>query len=271
MPDTDLNNQVQETLKGSFDLRVNIGPDPYVEHRVDGLQACLYAYETEMAGFVIHSSYHPTSAMADILNRVYPNLTVVGSVTMSSEIGGLNPSAVQVAADMGGKVVWLPANTETHLTDNIGKLPSNVHDILDIILGHDMVLALGGLSYTKTLTLFKEAKNKGIKRMLVSDSETKMSVKELEEIVSLGAFTELSFASYMSSTMKNTPAKMLETVKTLGADKCIITSNFGQWFNPTPAEGMRMAIASLIQTGLSHNEVSKMVKTNPLELVSLDS
>lgn len=271
MPDTDLNNQVQETLKGSFDLRVNIGPDPYIEHRVDGLQACLYAYENEMAGFVIHSYYHPTSAVADILNRVYPNLTVVGSVTMSPEIGGLNPSAVQVAADMGGKVVWLPGNIETHLIDNMGKLPSNVHDILDIILDHDMVLALGGLSYTKTLTFFEEAKNKGIKRMIVSDSETKMSAQELEEIVSLGALIELGFASYMSSTMENTPAKMLETVKAFGADKCIITSNFGQWFNPTPAEGMRMAIASLIQTGISQNEVSKMVKTNPLELVSLDS
>ena len=160
---------------------------------------------------------------------------------------------------------------ETHLIDNMGKLPSNVHDILDIILDHDMVLALGDLSYTKTLTLFEEAKNKGIKRMLVSDSETKMSAQELEEIVSLGALIELGFASYMSSAMKNTPAKMLETVKAFGADKCIITSNFGQWFNPTPAEGMRMAIASLIQTGISQNEVSKMVKTNPLELVSLNS
>ena len=54
-------------------------------------------------------------------------------------------------------------------------------------------------------------------------------------------------------------------------EHCLVTTDFGQWVNPPPAEGMRMAIAALLDAGLKADEVTILVKTNPLRLVGLES
>ena len=46
-----------------------------------------------------------------------------------------------------------------------------------------------------------------------------------------------------------------------------MTSDFGQWMNPPPAEGMRMAIAELLNVGMSPEDVTTVVKSNPRALV----
>ena len=56
----------------------------------------------------------------------------------------------------------------------------------------------------------------------------------------------------------------------LGVGRCVVTTDFGQWMNPPPAEGMRMAIASLLDAGMATEEVAALVKVNPLQLVGLD-
>ena len=55
----------------------------------------------------------------------------------------------------------------------------------------------------------------------------------------------------------------------IGADRCIVSTDFGQWTNPPPAEGMRMAIAALLEAGMSEADIAKVVRTNPLECVGL--
>ena len=50
-----------------------------------------------------------------------------------------------------------------------------------------------------------------------------------------------------------------------------MTTDFGQLVNPPPAEGMRMAIAALLDAGLAPAEVEALVKTNPHQLVGLNA
>ena len=61
----------------------------------------------------------------------------------------------------------------------------------------------------------------------------------------------------------------METIPSLGVNGCIVTTDFGQWMNPPPAEGMRMAISALLDAGMKPEDVSKLVKENPMELVGL--
>ena len=155
---TDSNSQVEGILRGSFDLHVHAGPDPHQVRRLDALDTGRFAQEAEMAGFVLKSHHYPTAPLAQVLNRVYPGLAAAGSVVLNSEVGGLNPDAVQSAAELDARVVWMPTHSADfylssqggspgiRLTDDSGELMPRVHDILDVAFRHNMVVASGHVS-----------------------------------------------------------------------------------------------------------------------------
>lgn len=279
MTTRDYNSQVEEILTGSFDLHVHSRPDPEDRLRLDALDTGRHAHEAEMAGFVLKSHYYPTAPLALALNRVYPGLSVAGSVVLNREVGSLNPEAVQVAADLGARVVWMPTFSADFylsgrgkgpgisITDESGAVLPQVYEILEIVHRSDMVLASGHLSPSETVTLFKAAKDKGIRRTLATHPQGIATAEEIHEMVALGAYVEFTLFSTIPPGNKTTVEEIATAVRTLGAEHCVMTSDFGQWMHPPPAEGMRMAIAALLQAGLSPDEVSSLVKDNPLRLV----
>ena len=84
-----------------------------------------------------------------------------------------------------------------------------------------------------------------------------------------GALVELTMLACMPSFGLMTLEAIVGTVRSLGAQCCVVTTDFGQLVNPPPAEGMRMAIAGLLDAGLTPSEVETLVKTNPRHLVGL--
>jgi hypothetical protein len=275
------NNQVEEILKGSFDLHVHAGPDPGQERRLDALETGRYAHEAEMAGFVLKSHHYPTAPLASMLNRVYPGLAVAGSIALNSEVGGLNPEAVQAAANLDARVVWMPTHSADfylssqggspgiRLTDDGGELRPQVRDILAIARHHHMVVASGHVSPSEAIALFTAARDMGIDRLVATHPLEIAGIEELREMIALGAYVEYTFLHCMPSVNKTTPEGLVSAVRTLGVEHCVVTTDFGQWMNPPPAEGMRMAIAALLQAGLKAEEVSILVKANPLRLTDI--
>jgi hypothetical protein len=93
---------------------------------------------------------------------------VYGGVVLNSPVGGANPDAVQVAARLGGRVVWMPtvsapnhkagANSpelSVHrgfelgpvaVTDSARRVLPAWHDVLDVVAEHDLLLASGHLA-----------------------------------------------------------------------------------------------------------------------------
>jgi len=280
MNDQEMNAAVEEILKGSFDLHVHAGPDPVKPRRLDAMDTARAAYEAEMAGFVLKSHEYPTTSLAYALNRMYPGLEVVGSVTLNPPVGGLNPEAVQIAADMGARVVWMPTMSADFylraqggdkgltLTVEDGRLKSEIHSILDIVSRNDMVLASGHVSPSEATALFTEARSKGIGRMMATHPIGIATTDQMRDMVSLGVYPEFTLFSCMPSVRKATIEETVESIRTLGVEGCVVSTDFGQWDHPPPAEGMRMAISALLKSGLSPDEVSSLVKDRPKELVS---
>ncbi|MCM2389701.1 DUF6282 family protein [Streptomyces albipurpureus] len=114
---------------------------------------------------------------------------VYGGVVLNSCVGGANPDAVRVAAELGGRIVWLPTlSSPTHraavaapeltVHRNIelrhveviddGRLRTEWFDVLDAVAAHDLVLASGHLSASQTLVVFTEARRRGVQRLLVN-------------------------------------------------------------------------------------------------------
>jgi len=49
-----------------------------------------------------------------------------------------------------------------------------------------------------------------------------------------------------------------------------MSTDLGQYYNPTPAEGMRMFMALLLKNGISEREIEYMAKENPAKLLGLN-
>ena len=51
---------------------------------------------------------------------------------------------------------------------------------------------------------------------------------------------------------------------------CVLSTDFGQMFNPPPTEGFHMMLATMLQfSNLSENELKIMVKINPAKILGL--
>ncbi len=60
-------------------------------------------------------------------------------------------------------------------------------------------------------------------------------------------------------------AAIIEAVRAVGAEDCIVSANHGQAHSPLPVEGLQVMLAC----GLNEKEVENMVKANPARLLDL--
>ena len=263
-----MNEQIEEILRGAYDLHVHAAPDGSRQRRMDALEVARCAYEAEMGGFVLKSHDYNTAPLTYALNQMYPGLSVFGAIALNRSVGGINPDAVQVAADIGAQVVWMPTHSADfqlrkrgggegiRVADDDGNLCDGVHEALEIIAAADMTLASGHISPEEAIALFKAGRAQGVQRMIATHPDGVATPEEQRQMIALGAYAEYTFLACMPSCARRTPQQFVEMIRSLGVGNCIVTTDFGQWQNPPPAEGMRMAIAALLDAGMTSDEVS---------------
>ena len=147
---------------------------------------------------------------------------VYGGVVLNSPVGGANPDAVEVAARLGGRVVWMPTVSATNhkrgasspelsvhrgfelraveVVAETGRLRPEWHEVLDIIAAHDLLLASGHLAASETVVLFTEARRRGVQRLMVNhplmaflhwDDEASQALQALDVHLELGILPDL--------------------------------------------------------------------------------
>ena len=285
---------IDDLVRGSIDMHCHHAPDAMIEGRMDALETVKKAREMGMRAVVLKSTYFPTTPMADIIGKLIPEVKVFGSVCLDNEIGGLNHEALEPLAKFGTKVVWMPTHSSTNsranmrrlpgvtlegegfsLIDAAGKLVPEVGRILAIVKKYNMVLANGHVSPRETFALFEAAKAMGINKMVVThglwvNGSVKFTLDELKKLGEMGAYIEHCYVGFLPTDFRYDPKPMADAIKFIGAEHCIISSDLGQYYNPPPAEGMRMFIALLLKNGLSPAEVEFMAKKNSAKLLDLE-
>ncbi|MBI4303925.1 MAG: hypothetical protein HY665_06265 [Chloroflexi bacterium] len=282
-------NTIDSLMQGAIDMHVHHAPDAQRGRRVDALEAAIQAEQAGMRAIVIKSHDYPTAPLAYIVGRQVRNLAVFGGISLDFAVGGLNPVAVETSAILGAKVVWMPtfssANDHRRLklgsegikiVDEEGKLLPVVHEILNIVKKYDMVLATGHVSAPEAFTLVDEARRQGLTRIVATHPLEQrvgatLSIEEQKQMAEKGAFIEHCFLCLMPLGDRLDPMRMVEAIRAVGAERCILTTDLGQDFNPPPAEGMRMMLATLLRYKLSAEEIELMVKVNPARLLGLTS
>ncbi|MDP2951856.1 MAG: DUF6282 family protein [Chloroflexota bacterium] len=278
---------IDKLVRGSIDMHIHFGPDPRVERRVDALQAALQAQEMGMRAIVLKCHEMPTAQVASVVGQFARNITVFGALSLDEEVGGLNPSAVEASAKVGAKVLWMPTFSAAgerqfqkkpggiSLYSDGGGLRPEVGQIIDLVKKYDMVLCTGHISTKESFDLVEEGRRRGLTKMVVTHPlqgavMAGMSLEEQKQLAEKGAFIEHCFLAVLPLGGRRDPKELAEAFKTVGAEHCILSTDLGQAFNPAPAEGMRMAIATMLQCGLSEHEIELLVKVNPAKLLGLD-
>jgi Family of unknown function (DUF6282) len=251
------------------------------------------------------SHHHDTSSDVAALREhgiAASGIDVFGGIALNTQVGGLNPHAVNLCLAMGGRVVWFPTiaspkHIEHHrehpqlkfpqlsvdlipeepidvFADGNGTLKPEVHEILQMIAEADAVLASGHMPAPSIIAVFEAAKEHGVRRMIVNHPNfvieaTKDEVKTLAE---LGALIEHSLCMYdEESSFHNWQIDTLvDWIRWVGPEHSSLGSDLGQANNPYPVDSFRKICSRLLESGMPENEVRMLVADNPAKLLGVD-
>lgn len=283
---------IDELVVGSIDMHMHPGLTKGLS-RIDAIEAARQAQQAGMKAIVLKSHNYTAAAVAIIVNQLVPDIKVFGSVCLDYEIGGINFHAVENSAQLGAKVVWMPTFSSANsinkmraqglplkgegfsILDEAGNLVTEMEPILSLIQKNNMVLATGHISPQEIFVLVKEAQKVGIKKIVITHPTDKefmekvLTIKELQQLAKIGAFIEFTIIGILPNEFGHDPAQLVQVIKTIGPEHCILSTDLGQPQNPLPVEGMRLFIATLLRHGITREEIELMVKVNPAGLLDL--
>ncbi|WP_238177913.1 DUF6282 family protein [Paenibacillus contaminans] len=288
---------MQELLEGAYDLHVHTGPD-VSPRKLDDLDMAERIQKLGMKGFGIKSHYFCTGERARIVKKVYPDLNPIGALSLNHTVGGINPVAVEMAARVGAKIIWMPtfdaANEMAYMFSRTsydelppwakvqfelsqqgkmqagitilenGNLKQSVLEIIDIAKKNDLILSTGHLGKEEIYALVTAAKQQGLRKVVVTHptfSSVNLSKQEQKELAELGAYMEQCFGVITPHYGIDWDG-LYEAIRFVGPEHCILSSDLGQTNNPYPDEGLLTFVTNLHNNGFSKEEIKTMTIHN---------
>jgi hypothetical protein len=299
----------QNILRGAIDMHVHCGPEA-IPRKYHAKDIARLVQEFAMETAVIKSHFTYTSdwavmAFKETGIKIYGALVMnqhVGGINPYALGAALGP---EEGGEMFLKVVWMPTiHSPAHIQrqrhqgyeldippewtggrdvssamrlkeiDPVFIKPSEVLPRLDKILtmisDHNLVLATGHLSSEDTFFLVKRAREKGVRKILLTHplyETTQLSIQDLKELVGPDIFVEHSYALHV---IDHIPFEvMVQYIKEVGAQYSVLTSDLGQINMPPPPEGLLEFIDNLMKRGVTEDEIFCMIRDNPKYLLGL--
>ncbi len=286
-----------EALRGAYDLQVHVAPD-VIDRRIDDIDLAKEFLAHGLRGFVLKSHYVPTAERAKVVSKAVPGISAFGAITLNHSVGGINPVAVEIAGRSGCKIVWMPtvdaANETAGRTDGpdtklpfwakiqrelaaigIAPPPLSVLDAngdisaatrtcLPLIAKHEMILATGHLGRTEIFKLVRAARGAGVRKIIVTHAEfpsQNLSADEQLKLAEMGAFIEHCFTTM--HTGKAPWQTVMASIRKVGVERCLLSTDLGQSINPPVAEGFAMFAQRLLDDGFTVDQVRRMTVINP--------
>ena len=276
----------RQLLAGSIDIHVHSLPDDR-PRSIDAIDVARQARTRGMRAIVLKNHFDSTAPLAWVVSKVVPDMQVIGGVVLNRSIGGINPAAVEHMAQVTGglgKVVWMPTfdsengvrvNKESRPFVSVmrnGALLPEVTEVLDVIARHGLTLATGHSSPDEALTILREARARGIQRMVVTHAmftPVLMNIPQMKEAAALGAYLEFAGGRPTGPGAAERMARFAEAIRAIGVDHAILSTDLGQPNNPLPPDGFLGFLVALRQQGFSPVEIVTMAKENPARLLGL--
>ena len=287
---------MKNLIQGAYDLHVHSAPD-VLPRRMNDIEMAQRVTASGMAGYAIKSHYFCTSERAERIRELYPACDAVGTITLNSSVGGVNPAAVEMACRSGVGLVWFPTcdseneqsyvfggkakvlpywakiliqlkeegitNPTISILEN-GELTPATLQVLDIIAKYDVILATAHVSHEETFALVKAAAERGVKRIVITHVDfpnTFYSIEEQKRLVEYGAYMEHCYTTFATGKVDFTTT--LEQIRAIGAEHVILSTDLGQKTAKYPDEGMQEFAERLLENGFTEAEIRRMNVENP--------
>ncbi len=292
-----MSRQAYGILEGAIDIHLHPGPN-ISPRSVDLFEAASDAARVGMRAVVYKPLYFATMDAAYAAQKAVPEVRVFGGVTLDQVAGGLRPTTVKLAIQLGAKVIWMPLFDSAHtraktadvpfykdrvfgsdslsIFDKDGKIIDAVVEIVDLVAASPgVVLDTSHLSPKECIALIKLAKERRVEHVVVTHPTANIigaTIDEQKEMARLGALLNHCWG-YMQPKPVGAgqdPSKVAEAIKAVGPKHCIMSSDMGIWYSPPPVEGMRCFAEVMMQCGLTRQDIDVMMKTNPARVLGLD-
>jgi len=277
---------MDKLLQGAYDLHIHTAPD-VVPRKCDDLELAQRLIACGMQGCAIKCHYADTSARAALLRKQFPQLDIVGGITLNRASGGLNPDAVERSAQMGGRLVWFPtlealayqkfhhrSDPQADLSRFLsvfaadGTLLPEAVSVLDAAAQNRMVVGTGHIGADEGMALVQAAAECGCKIVLThADNPADFYTIEQQRVaVAQGAYVEHSF---FTTFHNRTPIQDIAAqIRAVGCKHVILTTDFGQLNSPYADEGLAQYVHLLQNQGFTDSELRQMICDNPVHLLA---
>ena len=284
-------------VDGAVDLYVHASPD-LLPRRSDDIGLARELKESGIRTAVHRHHFADTSGRARLAADA-TGYDLRAAVVLNDPVGGLNPHAVDAAIRLGTRWIGLPTldaqryrarlarvpvdvqrvlsvGTGTlRVIDDAGALLPAVHEILDLVGRADAVLSLGYIAIDECLAVLRACDDHRVRRVVATNVRSVMGLSQAE-IRSIAAFpftfieqTAWSLYPRMGLPPDLTPAQVAETVRWVGVDRALISSDSGTAGGPSARELLSWACGLLAGAGLDDRELAVLVRDTPARVLGL--
>jgi hypothetical protein len=290
----DKSNEISSLLHGAVDMHVHSIPSHF-PRLLDDIDLAESIIQSNMGGAVVKFHGGSTAGRVYLANKHVGREVLFGSITLNSFVGGINPLAVESEILLGAKIVWFPTiHAANHINyyggsewnhmkaerslpspkhsivilDEYKRLLPDVIDTLDVAVKYDVCVATGHLSIEESTFLCKEAFRRGMKKVILThvDFETQHVPLDLQiEFANKGVMIEKTTLSVKLGHISI--EEMAQSIIRIGAEHCILATDFGQANNPPIPQGFSEFLSSLLDNGVKYEDLETMVKRNPAKML----
>lgn len=299
-------DRARALVAGGYDTHIHVAPD-VMERRIDDIDLARRCAEVGIAGFVLKSHYAATAERAQVVRKVVPETDALGAITLNGSVGGMNPSAVEIAGRQGARVVWMPTVDSRNQRDSRAQAPAGatppmwaavqddlrangieppavdvvdesgkplraVLDVLKVVANHGMTLATGHLNAAEIVAVVDAAVDAGVRNVIVTHPEftsQRLPVDVQKRLAERGALLERCFTT--PHTGKVTWEKLLNNIREVGPEHSILSSDLGQPFNPPVEDGLALMADTLLAHDFTEDEIRTMAVVNSRRVAGADT
>ena len=296
--------EVTDLMVGAIDIHIHANPHLFPDiHAQDVIELSRDAQAAGMRALVVKDMGGPTTGAAYVVTRLGGGAPVYGAHVMNLASGGINPRAVWVTLRHGdgAKVIHFPTgDTRNHfeyrkrfyagvnlgLTEDQaitvlkdGALIPEAREVISMIKECDACLATSHLSAEESRAVVREARDQGLRRIIVSHARwnmTGLTAADLHAFADQGCLIECDYC-LMTALMPVVhgeaplhPMEMARTMREIGPERCFMSSDLGQVFSVLPVEGMRTYVGLMRKCGIAADEIRTMLHRNPARLIGLE-
>lgn len=288
-------------IRRAFDLHVHIGPE--MIPRKYTATSLIKSEQGTMAGMALKNHFFPTTPF--IAGAPKTSLTLIGSVVLNNFVGGLNADVIYSTGTLSRTrfIVWFPTVNAKQFLDTSKweiapewvrnssirsrasktikpitvwsakrRLSKQCIEVLYAIKKTNAILATGHIAWQESYALVSRARRMGIKQIIITHpiyQRIAMPIAIQKNVAAQGCKIELCWSMWK---IDNIPiATIAKEINAIGAKNCILSSDSGQIFSPAPSEALMEFCTALQAEGITQNNLTTMLITNPKILLGIDT